>query len=178
MGYILKRKGNKNIRNKIIYIPTITGRVKGEHENVLYSPNKNHPEIILGKNITIWDNYTFYFYKRYRKSDKHEVAREHYLWLINFIKDNWREGITLITPDVEWLKYKDEIIEKWNNECYLYPQLYVPNTWENPNKVNIIGYAPRKTSPNITHKNWTHCLGHTRDINCKLLTYDSIIERT
>ena len=51
----------------MIYIPTITSKVRGEYENVLYSPNKKHPQIIMGKNITIWDNYTFYLYKRYRK---------------------------------------------------------------------------------------------------------------
>ena len=51
----------------MIYIPTITSKVRGEYENVLYSTNKKHPQIIMGKNITIWDNYTFYLYKRYRK---------------------------------------------------------------------------------------------------------------
>ena len=160
----------------MIYIPTITSKVRGEYENVLYSPNKKHPEIIMGKNITIWDNYTFYLYKRYRKPDKHEIAREHYLWLIEYIKNNWREGITLITPDVEWLKYKNEIIDKWNKECYSYPQLYVPNTWDNTDKLNIIGYALRSNSPNVFHENWTHCLAHKRDIKCKLLTYDATVE--
>ncbi len=160
----------------MIYIPTITTKRQANLDNVLYSPNKNNDQIVLGKSITIWDNYTFYLYKRYRKPDKHEIAREHYLWLIDFIKDNWREGITLITPDVEWLKYKDEITDKWNKECYSYPQLYVPNTWNNIDKLNIIGYALRSNSSNVFHENWTHCLGHKRDIKCRLLTYDATIE--
>lgn len=157
----------------MIYIPTITTKRRADLDNVLYSPNKNNIQIVLGKNITIWDNYTFYLYKKYQKEDKHEIAREHYLWLIQYIKQNWQQGITLITPDIEWLKYKDEIIDKWNTECFMYPQLYVPNTWKHTNKLNIVGYALRKTSPTIIHENWTHCLGHVRDINCKLSTYDA-----
>ena len=129
-------------------------------------------------NITIWDNYTFYFKKRYHKPDKREKAREHYLWLINFIKNNYKEGITLITPDIEWLEDKEEILEKWIKYCKDYPQLYVPETWESIDNLNIVGYALRITTPQkYVHPEWNHCLGHKRDLNCKLLTYDSITQK-
>lgn len=164
----------------MIYIPTITSKVKGEYESVLYSPNKKHPEIIMGKNITIWDNYTFYLYKRYRKPDKHEIARDHYIWLIEFIKDNWKKGITLITPDVDWLRYSKEIEELWRINCFNYPQLYVPNSWKSDiSNLNIVGYALRKESENIEHPTWTHCLGHIRNnLNSKIKTYDSVCPKT
>lgn len=160
--------------NPIIYIPTLTSNITRVElpENILYSPNPRNGKY-KAKGITIWDNYTFYLMLKYNKSDKHEKAREHYLWLINFIKDNYEDGITLITPDVEWLKYKDEIMEKWFNTCKDYPQLYVPQTWENPDGLNIIGYALRKNTPTeFVHEKWNHCLRHVRDIPTGLLTYD------
>lgn len=164
--------------NPIIYIPTMTStfrcnNVKDVPENILYSPNSKILNIYKGSNITIWDNHTFYYKCRYIKPDKHEVARKHYLWLIDFIKNNYVDGITLIAPDIEWLKYKEEIHKQWYKYCKDYPQLYVPETWDNP-KLNIVGYALRTNTPlNYVHKEWNHCLRHKRDITCDLLTYDS-----
>jgi hypothetical protein len=163
----------------MIYIPTLTSKLKyetREYENILYSPNIKLNKVVLGKNITIWDNYTYYLRFKYNKPDKHIVAKNHYLWLINFIKNNYIDGVTLITPDIEWLQDKEEIMEKWYNNCREYPQLYVPETWNNLD-LNIVGYALRINSPDYIHPNWNHCLRHKRELNCKLLTYDSIIER-
>ena len=164
--------------NSIVYIPTMTSnfrysdRIEKLPENILYSPNPKILNVYKSSNITIWDNYTFYLRSKYHKKDKHEVARDHYLWLINYIKNNYIDGITLITPDVEWLKYKEQIEIEWYKYCKDYPQLYVPETWDNP-KLNIIGYALRpNTSESYIHKNWNHCLKHKRDISCSLLTYD------
>ena len=166
----------------MIYIPTLTSKLRigldKQYENILYSPNVNLDKVYKGSNITIWDNYTFYLRSRYHKPDKHIKARNHYLWLIDFIKNNYEEGITLITPDVEWLKDRELIEEQWNKECSIYPQLYVPETWKTPtDKLNIIGYALRINTPEkYIHENWNHCLKHKRELNSKLLTYDSTIE--
>lgn len=161
-----------------MYIPTVTSKVlTKQYENILYSPNLKHNTKYKGINITIWDNYTFYLYKKYHKKDKHEKARDHYFWLIDYIKENWEEGITLITPDVEWCKYQNDVEALWLQECSQYPQLYVPNTWNlSTDNLNIIGYALRVNSPEIIHENWTHCLGHKRDLPCKLCTYDAFVE--
>jgi len=162
----------------MLYIPTKTYNLTdGEYENILYSPSKSKSRVIKARNITIWDNYTFYFLKRYFKKDKYEKAFNHYLWLINFIKENYQEGITLITPDIEWMpkNLSQVIINKWQKECKDYPQLYVPDTWENPN-LNIVGYALRSNSVK-THPYWNHCLGHKRDnLICPIQTYDAIKE--
>lgn len=162
----------------MLYIPTVTSKIITEqYENILYSPNQKHPNKYKGTNITIWDNYTFYLLKRYHKPDKHEKAREHYLWFIDYIKDNYEEGITLITPDVEWLKYRNEIEQKWLQECSQYPQLYIPETWEDTSKLNIVGHALRVNSKTISHPDWVHCLGHTREVESNLITYDSVLPR-
>lgn len=164
----------------MIYIPTMTTKLRfenGEYENLLYSPNKNLTKVVLGKNITIWDNYTYYLRCKYLKEDRQSFAKAHYLWLIDFIKNNYVNGVTLITPDIEWLDDKEEIMQKWFNYCKDYPQLYVPETWENIDGLNIVGYALRTNSPNIVHPNWNHCLRHKRNLDCNLLTYDSIVER-
>ena len=170
--------------NPITYIPTLTSFFVRKHEvkelpkNILLSPNKNILVPWKAEGITIWDNYTYYLRFKYHKKDKHEKARKHYLWLISYIKENYMDGITLITPDVEWLKYKDEIEEAWYDNCRDYPQLYVPNTWKNSSGLNIVGHALRINTPDkYIHENWNHCLRHKRDINCKILTYDSVIER-
>lgn len=159
----------------MIYIPTLTTElrfeIKESYDNLLYSPNKNLPIKIKGNNITIWDNHTYYLKNMLKDQDK---AYEHYIWFIGFVKNNWEEGITVITPDVDWLKKGEEIEDKWIQECYMYPQLYVPNTLQNPDKLNIVGYALRRGQEDIIHENWTHCLGHKRELDCKLLTYDSV----
>ena len=165
--------------NQIIYIPTMTSALRHEvkklPENILYSPNSKLEKVYKAEKITIWDNYTYYLRNKYNKKDKQTVSKNHYLWLINFIKNNYQEGITLITPDIEWLNDKDEIMEKWYKTCKDYPQLYVPETWDNTDGLNIIGYALRPNSTFI-HENWNHCLRHKRDISCNILTYDSVSE--
>lgn len=161
----------------MIYIRTLTGKLKEEDREkdyLFYSPSQKHDKIIKAKKITIWDNHTFYWRTRYLKKDRDEKSKEHYLWYINFILNNWSEGIIVITPDVEWNKYKEEIEKEWI-KCSHIPQLYVPNTI-NPSNLNIVGYALRKNSTEL-HPTWNHCLGHIRDIDCPLLTYDSVIER-
>jgi hypothetical protein len=144
-------------------------------ENILYSPNKNILKPWKASGITIWDNYTYYLRYKYNKKDKHEKARDHYLWLINYIKDNYIDGITLITPDVEWLKYRDEIEQQWHNNCKDYPQLYVPNTWKDISGINIVGHALRIDTPDsFVHKRWNHCLRHVRqNLKSSLNTYDA-----
>lgn len=165
----------------MIYIPTKTYDLKeGKYENILYSPSKSKPKIIKAKNITIWDNHTFYYFKRYYKEDKQEKAFNHYLWLMDFIKKNYQEGITLITPDVDWMeeKYALQVEKLWKKECSNYPQLYVPTSWRtDTSKLNIAGYALRKNIKYTEfHPHWNHCLAHVRSINCDLLTYDAIRE--
>jgi hypothetical protein len=163
----------------MIYIPTLTSKlrvkIEDNYENVLYSPNQKLNISVKGNNLTIWDNYTFYLMKRLHNK---KVAYNHYLWLIDFIVNNYEEGITLITPDVDWLKNGIQIEKLWNEKCSKYPQLYVPNSWKTSTKnLNIVGYALRKNQITINHLNWVHCLGHKRDdINSKLITYDSISE--
>ncbi len=165
----------------MIYIPTVTSKLKYRevfHENILYSPNENLPIVRKGK-ITIWDNYTFYLRKHLKNQEK---AYNHYKWLIQFIKENYQEGITLITPDVDWLDRGEEIEELWLENCKDYPQLIVPYTWReethSSSPLNIVGNALRKEQPSgWYHTEWTHCLGHKREnIPTKLLTYDSISE--
>lgn len=170
--------------NSITYIPTLTTFLKGGKfvnglpENILYSPNESISKVWKSNGITIWDNYTYYLRYKYNKKDKHEKARDHYLWLIRYIRNNYEEGITLITPDVEWLKYRDEIEQTWFNNCKDYPQLYVPNTWHDSSGLNIIGHALRINTPDkYLHDTWNHCLRHKRDIGHGLVTYDSVIER-
>lgn len=165
----------------MIYIPTLTSKLRytvtEEYENVLYSPNKNITQKLKGKNITIWDNYTFYLYRRLQKN-KQQTAKEHYIWLVNYIKENWEKGITLITPDVFWLQDRDYIEKLWLQNCKDYPQLYVPNTWKNDiSKLNIVGHALTINSKDKDyHRQWTHCLGHKRNnIVCELLTYDKVV---
>ena len=175
-----KQSTTEYCRNKIIYIPTMTGKLKSNMSDMdyaLYSPSSRCPIICKANKITIWDNHTFYLYKRYNKSDKHIKALNHYLWLIKFIKNNYQQGITLITPDVDWLceEFRNIVEYEWSKHCSMYPQLYVPDTWcFNTNNLNIVGYALRSSSPLVYHPNWVHCLAHIRnDINTKLLTYDS-----
>ena len=167
----------------MIYIETLTTKLRTcniediDRDYVLYSPHKNLNKVIMGKKITIWDNYTFYLYKRLNYQNKQSIAKDHYLWLIDFINNNWQEGITLITPDVDWLDDRLEIETLWRDNCSKYPQLYVPNTWVSSiDDLNIVGYALRRDSKEI-HNKWTHCLGHIRDnIESELLTYDASIK--
>ena len=164
----------------MIYIPTLTSRLRYndiQEDYVLYSPNRNLQKVVLGNKITIWDNYTFYLHERL-KHNKIQTALEHYLWLIEFINNNYVEGVTLITPDVDWLPNEiSDIVEKeWSLHCYNYPQLYVPDTWNSDtSKLNIVGHALREYQTNV-HPKWTHCLGHKRELdNVELLTYDKFI---
>ena len=112
-----------------------------------------------------------------------QKAFNHHLWLINYIKQNYVDGITLITPDVDWLDENDALLieKEWNNNCKQYPQLYIPNTWRtNTDNLNIVGNALRKeTIYEKVNTNWVHCLAHKRPelkSKTKLLTYDSIKE--
>jgi hypothetical protein len=165
----------------MIYIPTITSKLRykldQEYDNVLYSPNPKMKQFYKAKNITIWDNHTFYLLRHLKHPNKQEIAYEHYNWFINFVKENWEEGITVITPDVDWHDKQVEIEQKWLSECAHIPQLYVVNTWQSDvKKLNIVGHALRLNSNfDAEHPEWTHCLGHVRDnLTSKLLTYDSI----
>lgn len=164
----------------MIYIPTLTSKlgkvVNKQYDYILYSPNPKINDIFMGNKITIWDNYTFYLWKRLR-NNKQEVAYNHYLWFINYIQENWREGITVIAPDVDWLEKGEEIEKLWLEKCFKYPQLIVPNTWRlNTNKLNVVGYALRKNSKEY-HSTWNHCLGHKRNnLQSKIQTYDSVSE--
>ena len=170
----------------MIYIPTYTTKLRGKEKKInekyiLYSPNKNIQYRYTGSEITIWDNHTFYYFKRLGNP---EMAIEHYKWLINYICENYIEGVTLITPDVDWLQedLATQIMTEWKEKCGKYPQLYIPNTWTiSTDELNIIGHAIRKETvyENI-HPKWVHCLAHIRkDLEGKtqLLSYDSIVER-
>ena len=165
----------------MIYIPTLTNRLRRgidrDYDNILYSPNPNITKKYKAKNITIWDNYTFYLLKHLKHPNKQEIAYQHYIWFIEYVKSNWEEGITVITPDVDWHNKQKEIEQMWLDNCAYFPQLYVVNTWQSDiKKLNIVGYALRLNSNyEVQHTEWTHCLGHIRNnINSKLLTYDSI----
>ena len=169
----------------MIYIPTLTYKlrenIEEEYENVLYSPSKIKPYIYIAKNITIWDNHTFYYLKRYYKPNKQEKAFEHYLWFIDFIKTNYKEGVALITPDVDWMneKYSKQIEELWLEKCYNYPQLYMPNSWKtSTDKLNIVGHVLRYgQDEKLAHSKWTHCLGFKgKNIKSELVTYDKYKE--
>lgn len=175
-----KQSTDKYCTNTIIYIPTMTGRLNNNTSSmdyVLYSPTRKFCKVFKANKITIWDNHTFFLYKKYCKPDKEIKAFYHYLWLIQFITENYQKDLILITPDTDWLskKFRSIIEQKWINCCSQYPQLYVPNTWSSKtNGLNIVGYALRNNSPLIINKEWTHCLGHIRkDIDTKLLTYDA-----
>lgn len=164
----------------MIYIPTLTSKLRYcdvDEDYVLYSPNEHLTKVVKGKKITIWDNYTFYLRMRL-KNNKQERAKQHYLWLIDFIQNNYEDGITLITPDVDWLQDSLEIEQLWKDKCSRYPQLYVPNTWQtSTDMLNIVGYAIRRNMTQ-THPKWTHCLGHARDnVQTELLTYDAYSPR-
>ena len=160
----------------MLYIPTITKQVQNkinkDYDYVLYSPSTRTKIKYKARKITIWDNHTFYYLKRYYKEDKQEKAYQHYIWLIEYIRNNYEEGITLITPDIEWLDKAKEVMKQWYKHCSKYPQICIPKTC-NENKLNIIGYALRPNSPNYIHPKWVHCLMHKRDLNTKLLTYDA-----
>lgn len=160
----------------MIYIPTSTGYLQDkEYEYLLYSPSQKYDKIVIGKKITIWDNHTFYLMNRLRKPNKKDIAIEHYKWFIEFIKQNWQEGVTVVTPDTDWLK-TDEIELLWLKNCKQYPQLYVPNSWINDTKdLNVVGHALRANTPNkFVHPKWTHLFAHRRDCNSELVTYDSV----
>lgn len=169
----------------MIYVPTMTSKLRGKQQQInldyiLYSPNKKIQYVYLGSKITIWDNHTFYLFKRMHDPQK---AFNHYLWLINYIKQNYVDGITLITPDVDWLDENDALLieKQWSNNCKQYPQLYIPNTWRtNTDNLNIVGNALRKeTVYKKINTNWVHCLAHKRPElkgKTKLLTYDSVKE--
>ena len=165
----------------MIYIPTLTSKLRygidKEYENILYSPNVNLTTKYKGKNITIWDNHTFYLRYRLIAKEKYEIAYNHYLWFIDYVKSNWEAGITVITPDVDWHPKQLEIEDIWIRECSAVPQLYVANTWRTDlSKLNIVGHALRpNTNSDAEHTEWTHCLGHVRhNLTCKLQTYDSV----
>ena len=100
------------------------------------------------------------------------------MWFIDYVQNNWEEGITVVTPDVDWLDRGLEIEDLWKQCCSKIPQLYVPNTWRTSIKyLNIVGHALRKNSLALNSPDWIHCLGHVRkDLKSKLLTYDSISE--
>ena len=167
---------NKDNRYKMIYIPTVTTKRRKE-VNILYSPSSRNNELVFGDNITIWDNHTFYLKNKYRGKDKYDKAFEHYLWLIEFINNNYKEGVILITPDVDWMpdKLREVIEDRWLEKCSQYPQLYVPGTYKYFDKINIVGHALRPYHDiTYVHKKWTHCLGHARELPCELCTYDSI----
>lgn len=169
----------------MIYIPTLTTKLRygidKEYENILYSPNPNIKEKYKGSNITIWDNHTFYLRRHLLDVNKQEIAYNHYIWFIDYVKHNYEPCITVITPDVDWLDRGKEIEQLWIENCKYIPQLYVINTWRSDvTKLNIVGHALRKNSNSSgAHPNWTHCLGHIReDITSKLVTYDSISPKT
>lgn len=77
-----------------------------------------------------------------------------------------------------WLEDRDYIEKLWLQNCKDYPQLYVPNTWQNDiSKLNIVGHALTINSKDKNyHREWTHCLGHKRsNIVYELLTYDKVV---
>ena len=169
----------------MIYIPTLTSKLRNlknrnkEYAYVLYSPNPKLDIVFKGKEITIWDNYTYYLKTKLKSPNKQEIAKQHYIWLINFIINNYEEGITLITPDVDWIQDGEDIELLWNEYCSQYPQLYVPNTWKtSTEKLNIVGHGLRNNTPKeYYHKDWNHCFTHIRtDINSPLVTYDASCE--
>lgn len=168
--------------DKVVWIPTITTRrIMQEYWNVLYSPSEKHPEIIIANNITIWDNHTFYLRSKLKGEFKQEIAFEHYLWFADFVVKNWKNGIVVIAPDVDWmdLKWASAVEEDWREKCSGYPQLFVPNSWRtDSSSLNIRGYALRPyMDKNQAHPVWTHLLGHKREIDAQFVTYDSVVER-
>lgn len=169
----------------MIYIPTLTTKLRygidQEYENILYSPNPNIKEKYKGRNITIWDNHTFYLSRRLLDVNKQEIAYKHYIWFTNYVKHNYEPGIVVITPDVDWHSKRLELEELWLSSCSHIPQLYVYDTWQtDTSKLNIVGHALRKeTLVDSYHPEWTHCLGHVREgVTSKLSTYDSVSPKT